>query len=593
MNSQKVVTPVQTGVQPSATIRKHWIPAMRGSVLIMNDSSQHNGFRGFWVQGDTAPQPGLESLRNALYSLNRPFVLVNQNGQPAAARGGTLMLALSGNRKSADSQTGIAGSGTRHPVLAHIPSLPLENLGDPEFRNRHNLKYAYVGGAMANGITSTAMVEALGKAGMLGFYGAAGLMPAEIEKAIDEVQQKLGNLPYGFNLIHSPGDRDLETAVVNLYIKRGIRKVCASAYLNLTPALVLYRVSGIYQDRQGNIVCPNQVLAKVSREEVAQRFFSPPPEKLLMQLVENKTLTRQQAELARHVPMADSLTAEADSGGHTDNRPAISLLPTLIALRNEMAITHRYPQSIPVGLGGGIGTPQAAAAAFSMGAAYILTGSVNQACVEAGTSEAVRRLLAEARQADVAMAPAADMFEMGVKVQVLKRGTMFAQRAAKLYEMYTSYDRIEDIPDKHRLQLERDVFKCSLDEEWQQTKAFFLQRDPRQVDRAEQEPRHKMALVFRSYLGQSSRWATTGNPARKMDYQIWCGPAMGAFNAWVRGSFLEKPENRETVTIAMNLLFGACILTRTNWMRCQGVALPPNMDAYLPLPLNAIVKYMQ
>ena len=29
------------------------------------------------------------------------------------------------------------------------------------------------------------------------------------------------------------------------------------------------------------------------------------------------------------------------------------------------------------------------------------------------------------------MAPAADMFEMGVKLQVLKRGTMFPMRAAQ------------------------------------------------------------------------------------------------------------------------------------------------------------------
>ncbi len=559
----------------------------------MIDALRNTALNSFWTQGDSPPQTDAEGLQNALYSLSHPFVLVDQNGQPAAARGGSLTFDLSANRIDSDAPPDRTVSGVRRPVLAFTPSLPPENLGDPDFKKRHNLRYAYVGGAMANGITSTAMVEALGKAGMLGFYGAAGLTPAEVEKAINKVQEKLGNLPYGFNLIHSPGDPDLETAVVGLYIKQGIRKVCASAYLNLTPALVHYRVSGIYQDSQGKIICPNQVVAKVSREEVAQRFFSPPPEKLLMQLIENKTLTRQQAELARYVPMADSLTAEADSGGHTDNRPAISLLPTLIALRNEMVTTHRYPQSIPVGLGGGIGTPQAAAAAFSMGAAYILTGSVNQACVEAGTSEDVRRLLAEARQADVAMAPAADMFEMGVKVQVLKRGTMFAQRAAKLHELYAVYDRLENIPDKTRIQLERDVFKCSLDEEWKRTRAFFMERDPRQIARAEQDPRHKMALVFRSYLGQSSRWATTGNPARKMDYQIWCGPAMGAFNAWVRSSFLEKPENRDTVTIAMNLLFGACILTRANWVRCQGVSLPPNMNAYSPLPLNAIVKYMQ
>ncbi len=299
-----------------------------------------------------------------------------------------------------------------------------------------------------------------------------------------------------------------------------------------------------------------------------------------MQLLEDKTLTREQVELARHVPMADSLTAEADSGGHTDNRPAISLLPTLIALRNEMVKTHRYPRSIPVGLGGGIGTPQAAAAAFSMGAAYVLTGSVNQACVEAGTSEAVRRLLAEARQADVAMAPAADMFEMGVQGPGFKaRHHVCPARRKALRDYSSDMTGWRTFLKNTGFSWNGIVFKCSLDDEWQRTRAFFMKRDPRQIDRAEQDSRHKMALVFRSYLGQSSRWATTGNPGRKMDYQIWCGPAMGAFNAWVRGSFLEKPENRDTITIAMNLLFGACILTRANWIRCQGVALPPNMDA--------------
>jgi PfaD family protein len=559
----------------------------------MHDAPTHSRHSCLWTQGDWLPQSGVENIQDALYSLNQPFVLADRNGQPAAAKGGCLTFELSGNPKSAGKLPEGGLSGSSYPVLAFAPPLPPENLGDPEFKKRHHLRYAYVGGAMANGITSTAMVEALGKAGMMGFYGAAGLTPDEVEAAIYDVREKLADLPYGFNLIHSPGDPELEAAVVGLYLKHGIRKVCASAYLNLTPFLVQYRVSGIYQNSQGNIVCPNQVVAKVSREEVAHRFFSPPPEKILLKLVESNLLTRQQAELARHVPMADSLTAEADSGGHTDNRPAISLLPTIIALRNEMVTSHRYPQSIPVGLGGGIGTPQAAAAAFSMGAAYILTGSVNQACVEAGTSENVRRLLAEVRQADVAMAPAADMFEMGGKVQVLKRGTMFAQRAAKLYELYAAYDRLENIPEKTRLQLERDIFKSTLDEEWRRTRAFFTERDPRQIARAEQDPRHKMALVFRSYLGQSSRWATSGNPSRKMDYQIWCGPSMGAFNAWARGSFLEKPENRDTLTIAMNLLFGACILTRAGWIRCQGVALPPGMDAYSPLPLDVIVKYLR
>ena len=69
-----------------------------------------------------------------------------------------------------------------------------------------------------------------------------------------------------------------------------------------------------------------------------------------------------------------------------------------------------------------------------------------------------------------------------------------------------------------------------------------------------------MALVFRWYLGLSSHWANTGEPSRTVDYQIWCGPAMAAFNEWVHGSFLQQPENRRVVTVALNILYGAAVL---------------------------------
>src|SRR5262249_57730294 len=99
-------------------------------------------------------------------------------------------------------------------------------------------------------------------------------------------------------------------------------------------------------------------------------------------------------------------------------------------------VQHGYDRTLRIGAAGGISTPWSAAAALAMGAAYIVTGSVNQSCVESGTSDAVRKMLAQAQQADIAMAPAADLFEMGVKVQVLKRGTMFPMRAAKLFHLY-------------------------------------------------------------------------------------------------------------------------------------------------------------
>jgi trans-AT polyketide synthase/acyltransferase/oxidoreductase domain-containing protein len=79
-----------------------------------------------------------------------------------------------------------------------------------------------------------------------------------------------------------------------------------------------------------------------------------------------------------------------------------------------------------------------------------------------------------------------------------------------------------------------------------------------------------MALVFRWYLGQSSRWANAGEPSRRMDYQIWCGPAMGAFNEWTKGTDLAKPENRRVATVANRLLHGAAVMQRLNMLRCQG-----------------------
>ena len=50
---------------------------------------------------------------------------------------------------------------------------------------------------------------------------------------------------------------------------------------------------------------------------------------------------------------------------------------------------------------------------------------------------------------DVVMAPAADMFEMGVKVQVLKRGTLFPMRAQRLFELYPAYHGGEALPPAH------------------------------------------------------------------------------------------------------------------------------------------------
>ena len=466
----------------------------------------------------------------------------------------------------------------------------LESLGDPQFCIDHSVRYPYVGGSMAKGISSTPMVQAFGQAGMLGFFGAAGLSLEGVEEAIDTLAQ--GTFPFGFNLIHSPTEPELEKALVDLYLRRGVHLIEASAFLSLTLPIVRYRTHGIYRNGNGEVVTPNRVIAKISREEVAARFFAPPPVKYLQQLVAAGDLTEEQAEMAAEIPVAQDVTVEADSGGHTDNRPALSLFPTILAQKEQFQRKYNYQQHLRVGLGGGISTPASAAAAFSMGAAYLVTGSVNQACIESGTCDEVRKLLAETRQADITMAPSGDMFEMGVKVQVVKRGTMFSLRAHKLYELYRTYDSIEDLPGVEREKLEKTFFRASLETIWEQTRSYFLHRDPRQVEKAENDPKYRMALVFRWYLGQSPVWANTGDASRKIDYQIWCGPSMGAFNEWTRGSFLENVSQRKVVTVAYNILFGAAVLLRANQLKQQGCQFQFDSSMLAPLKIEEIKEFL-
>jgi PfaD family protein len=527
---------------------------------------------GWWTpDGVRAPEVGGDAVTRAVHHVASPVRLVDVDGQLAVAHGGTATL----------EGEGAATSGSRR-LVGYAPALRPSQLGDPGFCATHGLTYPYVAGAMANGVGSEAVVEAMARAGMVGFFGAAGLSPERIEAAIDRIQRTVGDRPYGFNLIHTPAEPQSEAAVVALYLRRGVHLVSAAAYIELTLPLIRYRVAGIHRDAEGAVVTPNKMIAKVSRVEVARKFFAPPPVELLTVLVEEGHINASQAAMAAEIPVAEDLTAEADSGGHTDNQPAISLVPTMLALADDMQTRHGYRTSLRVGAAGGIATPESAAAAFAMGAAFVLTGTINQSCVEAGTSPVVREMLARAGQADVTMAPAADMFEMGVQVQVLKWGTMFAVRARNLYRLYRTHASLDEIPAATRQVLERDYFRSTLTEAWASTRAYFAVRDPAQVARAESDPKHRMALVFRSYLGQASRWANSGEVSRKGDYQIWCGPAIGAFNEWARGSFLEASDRRDVVTLGMNLLVGAAALARVGWLRAQGVSLPRAARRFLP-----------
>ncbi len=511
----------------------------------------------------------LENLGRKLSHLSVPFNVYDNNGS-------------------------LSVDSTEGKCVAQLPAVMPESLGDPSWLADHHTKYAYYGGEMAQGIASAAICEELAKAGMIGYFGAGGLSPEEVEKNIVRLNDNLTSkgLPFGSNLINSPQDPSIETRIVNLYLQHNVTHIGAAAYLQISLPLVKYRLKGLSVLPNGEIETKNHVAAKISRNETAIKFLSPAPSEFVAELLAQGEITEEQAKLAERVPVSDDITAEADSGGHTDNRAAMALFPSIVALRDQQQDIYHYAKIPRVGLGGGISTPYAAAGAFAMGADYIVVGSAHQACVESGTSDVVREMLSHATQADVAMAPAGDMFEMGAKVQVLKWGTLFSQRAKKLADWYTQYKSMDQLPPAAIKQLERDYFRKSLTDVWNSTVEFFKKRDPAEIAHAEADPHHKMALIFRAYLGQSSHWAILGDPSNKTNFQIWSGPALGAFNEWTKGSFMESPANRHVATVAKNILYGAAFLNRVNMLAVQKIRDPrlftftPKTDAELDAMIN-------
>lgn len=453
----------------------------------------------------------------------------------------------------------------RQPVQAPAPApaaaaprgaLVPETLGSALFRRRFGLKYAYVAGAMYRGIAAPKLVVRMGKAGMLGFLGTGGMPPAEVESGIRHIQDELRHgEAYGLNLLANYAYPELERQAVELYLRHDVRFIEAAAFMQVTPALVLFRLKGLRRGADGRVETGRRIMAKVSRPEVAEAFMSPAPEHMVQQLLKEGLVSAEQAELARRVPVSEDVCVEADSGGHTDGGIPTVLFPAMLQLKRRMEQKHGYAEPICMGLAGGIGTPEAAAAAFMMGADFVLTGSINQCTVDAGTSDDVKALLQDINVQDTEYAPAGDMFETGAKVQVLKKGVFFPTRANKLFSLYTHYANLDEIPEKTRKQLQSTYFKKSFEEVWEDTRKYLeAQGLKHEIVKAEANPKHRMALVFRWYFGHTSRLALSGRQEERVNYQVHTGPALGAFNQWVKGTPLESWTNRHADEIGRKLM---------------------------------------
>lgn len=453
--------------------------------------------------------------------------------------------------KTTSEPASTSSSETAEDTKIVNPAVTASSLGSSEFKKDYNLKYAYLAGGMYRGIASQEMVVKLAKSGLMGFLGTGGLNMRRVEENILHIQSQISpGQAYGVNLVHNWKTPENDTSLIELLIQMNVQHLEAAAFLNVTSSLVRFRAKGLLRGVSGEVIARNKIIAKVSRPEVAEAFLSPAPDLILQALVEEHMITRQEAELARELPMADDICVEADSAGHTDSGVAYTLMPAMLRLRDDMMAKYRYRKNVRIGAAGGIGTPEAALAAFMLGADFILTGSINQCTVEAGTSEKVKDLLQQMNVQDTDYAPAGDMFEMGSKVQVLRKGVFFPARANKLYEIYRRYNSLGEIDSSTSEQIQNKYFKRSFEQIYEELKVRY----PNEINKAEQNPKHKMAMVFKWYFGYSSRLALNGSAESTVDYQIHCGPALGAFNQWVKGTELENWRNRHVDEIGERLM---------------------------------------
>ena len=456
--------------------------------------------------------------------------------------------------------------------------ITIDNIGASAFKERYLLKFPYVAGAMVRGINSEEMVIKLAKQGMLCFFGTGACSLDRIESTIKSIKSKLtNNEVFGMNMLCNLNDPNFEDKTIDIYLNHEVRVIEAAAYAQVTQSLVRYKIKGLSIEN-GRIISNNKIIAKISRPEVAAQFLSPAPEKILIKLLDTGAITQDEAELARKTPMADDITTESNSGGHTDNAVAYALLPTIIRMRDDAMLQFPNTGNIHIGAAGGIGTPEAIAASFIMGADYVVTGSINQCTVEAGISDLVKEMLAQANIQDTDFAPAGDMFEIGAKVQVLKKGVFFPARANKLYELYKFCESIDDIDEKTKEQLETKYFKKSFNDVYLETKNYFMKIAPKEIEKAETNPKHKMALIFRWYFGLASRLSFEGDPTRKVDYQVHCGPALGAFNQLVKGTPLEDWKNRHVDDIAIRLLNASVDCLNVRILKLQGFDIPHELS---------------
>ncbi|WP_429932781.1 ACP S-malonyltransferase [Agrobacterium vitis] len=437
----------------------------------------------------------------------------------------------------------LAGSAVAEPLPASHDIVPVAmeavpdgaSFGSESFRRRYGLQQACLAGGLYGGISGQDMLVRLAShGGMLGFFGSGGLDVDAVESQLQAIGAELGAMKgFGANLTFEALP-ERENKLVNLYLRLGIETIEVSGFLKISPALAKFRCKG------------GKIIAKVSSLETAQIFLQPPSPDLLRQLVETGDISEMEKRAYERAPVATDLCVEGEGGWLWSGASLLTLLPAVIDLRDAMADGH---ERVHIGAAGGLGTPASVKAAVALGAEFILLGSVTQCTVEAATSATAKDLLAKMSINDVEIAPFGPLFDYGMRARMLKRGVFFPARASRLLGLWRDYEAMQDVPPATRQSVEKTILRKTFDEAVQHSKTR-----PGQTAIASLSPKAQMAAVFSDYISESFFLAQRAQPDRVVDYAIYTGSALGAFNQTVQGTPLEHWSARHVDRVMKHLL---------------------------------------
>ncbi len=425
-------------------------------------------------------------------------------------------------------------------------------LGSKSFLKEYGVKYPYVAGSMCHGISSDQLVIKMAQSGFLAFLGSVGLSLTATENLIKSCQKALQpNQSFGVNIHFSPNTLSHQQQLIDLCLRYQVNCIEVSGFDHISLDLIKYRAKGLSRSAD-QVIAKHKILLKTSKSESAEMFMQAAPKHMLNKLLADQLITEEQHELAQQVAVADDICVEGDSGWKTEQASTLVKLPEIIRLRNKYSQT--YSPMVRIGSSGGLGTPDAIAAVFMLGADFVLTGSINQCTVEANVSEHVKQLLTGLTSEDTCCVPAGDLFESGARAQVVRKGLYFPARAQKLYDLYRLNNGLDDLSHKEKQQIEQHFMHRSIETVLQE---IIDTESSQEIQKINENDKYKMAKVFKWYFEHAQKSTLNGQQQDQDNYQIYCGPALGAFNQWVSGTELESLQNRHVDDIALRLLSAA------------------------------------